>query len=138
MGDMDSFSSGSISRDILPGCSKGECSSTSSMKFTFGLPSVLGRPPPEVSRPKETSLGRGRGRCAEAVSSLGASRGEASGEDEGEEAPVSGREDDMLAVALRIVLRWLWLARRGLTLVAYGCCKGPARLDWQVQCLITG
>lgn len=118
---MDSFSNGSISLDILPGCSKGECSSTSSMKFTFGLPSVLGRPPPDVSRPKETSLGRGLGR--EVVSSLGTSRGEASGEVEGEEAPSSGREDDMLAVVLRRVLRRLWSARRGATLVAHGAVR---------------
>ena len=41
-------------------------------------------------------------------------------EGEGEEAP-SGREDDMLAGALRIVLRWLGLARCGVSPVADGC-----------------
>jgi hypothetical protein len=88
---------------------KGECSVTSSIKSTRGRPSAVGRPPPEVSRPKETSLGRGRGRCWELVSSLGNSRGEAGGEIEGEvdedadEAP-SGRGGGMFAVAVRIVL----------------------------------
>jgi hypothetical protein len=55
-------------------------------------------------------LGRGRGRCCELVSSLGTSRGDASGDDEGEgedDAAPSGREDDMLAAVVRIVLRWL-------------------------------
>lgn len=127
-GDMDSLSSGSISRDILPGCTKGECSSTSSMKSTWGAPSVLGRPPPDVSRPKETSFGRGFGRCVEPVLSLGGSRGEASGDvdGEGDDAP-SGCVFAMLAVAGRIVLRWLWLARRGPILVAY-CCEDRVRV----------
>jgi hypothetical protein len=135
-GDMVSFSSGSISLDILCGCMNGECSVTSSIKSTWGLPSVVGRPPPRESRPNETSLGRGRGRCCELVSSFGGSRGEASGEGEGDEAP-SGAEDDMVAVAERIVLRWLRLARRGLTLVAY-CCRGHAQPDWQVRSSVPG
>jgi hypothetical protein len=56
--------------------------------------------------------------------------GEASGEleGEGEEAP-SGRCEDMLAVAVRVVLQWLRRARRGLTLVAHSC-EGHARRDW--------
>jgi hypothetical protein len=90
---MDSFSRGSISREgILPGGPKGECSSTSSMKSMWGLPSVVGRPPPEASRPKETSFGRGFGRCGVLVSMRGTSRGEPSGE-------VEGAEDDISAVA---------------------------------------
>jgi hypothetical protein len=95
------------------------------MKFTWGLPSVVGRPPPEVSRPNETSFGRGRGRCEVLVSIFGGGvRGDASGDVEGEgegEAAPSGRRDDMLAATLRIVLRWLWLwlERRGRSLVAY-------------------
>jgi hypothetical protein len=56
--------------------------------------------------------------------------GEASGEveGEGEEAP-SGRCEDMIVVAVRVVLRWLRRARRGQTLVARSC-KGHARRDW--------
>jgi hypothetical protein len=69
------------------------------------------------------------------MSSLGRSLGDASGEGEGEEAPRSGREEDMLAVALPNVLRWLWLGRtrRQRSLVACSRCKGPARRDWQVR-----
>jgi hypothetical protein len=100
------------------------------MKSTWGRPSVVGRPPPRESRPKDTSLGRGRGRCWELVSSLGGSRGEASGEGEGDEAP-SGCEDDMVGVAVRNV-RCMALARATWTnLVAYRC-KGHTCLDWQL------
>jgi hypothetical protein len=60
-----------------------------------------------VSRPKETSLGRGRGRCGVLVSSFGGSRGEASGDVEGEEAPL-GAEDDISAAAIGIVLCCEW------------------------------
>lgn len=98
----------------------GECSSTSSIKSTWGVPSVLGRPPPDVSRPKETSFGRGFGRCAEVVLSRGGSRGEASGDGDGEGAGgPSGWLFDMVVVGGRIVLWWLGLARRGPLLVAY-------------------
>lgn len=115
---------------------KGESSSTSSIKSTRGLLSAVGRPPPEVSRPKETSSGRGLGRCCDVVSSFGG--GEASGEleGEGEEAP-SGRCEDMFAVAVRVVLQWLRRAQRGLTLVAYSC-KGHARRDWAGATNFTG
>lgn len=113
---MVSFSSGSTSRDILLGCMKGECSWTASIKSTRGLPSVVGRPSPEpeISRPKDTSFGRGLGRCCELVSILGVLRGESSGElgGEGEEGP-SGRCVDMIAVAGRIVLRWTGDEDRG-------------------------
>lgn len=125
---MDSLSSGSISRDILPGCMKGECSSTSSIKSTCGAPSVLGRPSPDVSRPKETSFGRGFGRWVEVVLSRGGSRGEASGDvdGEGEDAP-SGRVFDMLAVGGRIVQ---WTATVGLPRC---CCQCRVRCDWQAR-----
>jgi hypothetical protein len=93
-----------------------------------------------MSRPKETSFGRGLGRCCEAVSILGVLRGEASGELEGEgdEAP-SGRWLDMIAAAVGIVLcsdRVLRRARRGPTLVAHSC-KDHTRLDWQAPWNIT-
>ena len=115
-GESTSFSSGSTSEDMRVGM-------PSLMNSTCGRPgaSAVGRPSESEVRPKETSLGRGRGR--EAVSSLGGSRGEARGE--GESAP-SGREEDMLAGAARIAL-WrpsaqaTWTSR-----VAYRS-KGPRR-----------
>jgi hypothetical protein len=100
-GDMTSLSSGSTSDDMRVGMMVGE---VSCMNSTCGRPSVSGRPPINVSRPKDTSFGRGRGRVA--VSILGG--GEARGEDEGE-SPPSGREDDMLAV-LAVAWRVLKLA----------------------------
>jgi hypothetical protein len=88
-GDMTSLSSGSTSDDMRVGMMVGE---VSCMNSTCGRPSVSGRPPISVSRPKDTSFGRGRGRVA--VSIFGG--GEARGECEGESPP--SREDDMLAV----------------------------------------
>jgi hypothetical protein len=82
------------------------------MKATLALPSVVGRPPPGRSRPKDTSLGRGRGRCCEAVSSL--SGGEANGEPVGDVDPVASsgtREYDMVAATGQTV-GWVALGAR--------------------------
>lgn len=98
-GDKASLRSGSTSEDILWGIMVGEFSW---MNSTWVWPSVSGRPPMSESRPKETSLGRGRGRVEVSILEGGEERGD----DEGE-SPPSGREDDMLAqvaVATGVVL----------------------------------
>jgi hypothetical protein len=99
------------------------------MISTWVWPSVSGRPPMSESRPKETSLGRGRGRVE--VSSL--EGGEERGEDEGESS-ASGREDDILAqvaVAMGVVLGVAWacdvVSPGGLE----ARCKGWRDCDWQ-------
>jgi hypothetical protein len=83
------------------------------------------------SRPKETSLGRGRGRVE--VSSL--EGGEERGEDEGESPPL-GREDDMLAevavAAWTGTRAWYGLrGRRGQPRWLGARCKGRRDCDWQ-------
>lgn len=132
---MASFKSGSTSLDILL-LSFGS-SLISSMKLTWRLPSeFVGRPPPSESRPKDTSLGRGFGRAGVEVSILGGSRGEGRGLGEREPRP-SGREDDMLARSVWIVLQMAAARATWTSRGAYSC-KGHARGDWQDRSVITG